>query len=289
MDRLERKRKKAGRKSIWQRLTHRFRLELVDEDSLGDVFSRRISLLDVLLLTVVVFAAVSVGAVYMYKKSPDQKREIEMRQRMADDLARLDSIEERLLLNDIYIRAVQDVLLGNIKIDSLFSLDSIVSAENHRKTEASETEIRFVEEYEEREKYNVTNQEPVLSDVQSRNIFRPTVGIVAREFDVHTGHYGVDIAAHPDESVVTVMDGTVLISNYTAEDGYVICIYHTDDLFTVYRQCSALLKKPGDKVTAGEVIALVGGPGPDGGISHLHFEIWYEGKPLDPQKYIVFR
>ena len=51
--------------------------------------------------------------------------------------------------------------------------------------------------------------------------------------------------------------------------------------------CSSLLKKEGDKVVQGELIALSGNSGTESSGPHLHFEIWKDGKPIDPLKVLI--
>lgn len=291
MDSLDRKRKRAARKSFKQKLTHRFRMQVVDEDELRELRSFRFSKLGVTLMALLAVCIVAVLSVLAYRYSPLYKHEVDkdylVRQQMVEDMLRLDSLENVLAIQQYYIKNMQDVFLGKTSVDSVPSLDTLVTFGSHLLEERSEVEDSFVTAYEEQEKYNVTSS-VVMSGVQNRNLFRPATGMVSGPFDPHNRHYGVDVAANPNESIVAVSDGTVLMSNYTAEDGYMICVYHTGDMISVYKYCSSLLKKEGDKVKAGEVIALAGTVNSAYSSSHLHFELWYEGQPLDPEKYIVF-
>lgn len=145
-------------------------------------------------------------------------------------------------------------------------------------------------QYEESERYNITSQSQPVTDVRSISIFRPTAGLVTKSYNALEQHYGVDIAASPNQSVVSVLDGTVLMSSYTSDMGYTICVVHPGELISVYKHCESLLKKAGDRVKQGDVVALVG-RGTDRAQqgSHLHFELWYQGQPLDPEQYILFQ
>ena len=87
---------------------------------------------------------------------------------------------------------------------------------------------------------------------------------------------------------MATLDGTVILSTYTAETGYVIQIQHGQDFVSVYKHCGSLLKKEGDPVKGGEAIALVGNTGEKTTGPHLHFELWHKGRAIDPSKYIVF-
>ena len=112
--------------------------------------------------------------------------------------------------------------------------------------------------------------------------------MVSDHFNAEKKHYGTDIAANPNESVLATMDGTVILSTYTAETGYLIVVQHNQVLISIYKQCGSLLKKEGERVKGGEAIALVGNSGTLSTGPHLHFELWYKGHPVNPEKYIVF-
>ena len=112
--------------------------------------------------------------------------------------------------------------------------------------------------------------------------------MVSDRFDAEKKHYGTDIAANPNESVLATLDGTVILSTYTAETGYLIEVQHNQDFVSVYKHCGSLLKREGDKVQAGEAIALVGNSGTLTTGPHLHFELWHKGRAVNPEKYIVF-
>jgi murein DD-endopeptidase MepM/ murein hydrolase activator NlpD len=101
-------------------------------------------------------------------------------------------------------------------------------------------------------------------------------------------HYGLDIAGKANEPIKATLDGTVIISGFTGETGHVIGIQHGNNMLSLYKHNSALLKKIGDFVKAGEVIAIIGNSGEHTSGPHLHFELWYNGNALDPGKYISF-
>ena len=112
--------------------------------------------------------------------------------------------------------------------------------------------------------------------------------MISDHFDAEKEHFGTDIAANPNESVLATLDGTVILSTYTAETGYLIEVQHNQDFVSVYKHCGSLLKREGDTVKGGEAIALVGNSGTLTTGPHLHFELWHRGRPVNPEKYIVF-
>ena len=80
----------------------------------------------------------------------------------------------------------------------------------------------------------------------------------------------------------------LLFSSWTSETGYVIGLLHENNLFSIYEHNSVLLKKEGDKVEVGEPIAIIGNTGELSTGPHLHFELWHNGKPINPELYMVF-
>jgi murein DD-endopeptidase MepM/ murein hydrolase activator NlpD len=112
--------------------------------------------------------------------------------------------------------------------------------------------------------------------------------MVVNKFGDPRGHFGVDIVAGPGARVSAVMDGVVIFSGWTVETGYVIQLQHANNFISMYKHNERLLKTTGEHVKAGEAIANVGNSGELTTGPHLHFELWHNGIPLDPQEYISF-
>ena len=142
-------------------------------------------------------------------------------------------------------------------------------------------------QYEETEKYNLTSI-TARPEIDGLIFYRPTRGMISSPFNAETKHFGTDIAANPGESVLATLDGTVILSTYTAETGYLIEIQHNQDVVSVYKHGGSLLKREGDAVQGGEAIALVGNTGELSTGPHLHFELWHKGRAVNPELYIVF-
>ncbi len=124
------------------------------------------------------------------------------------------------------------------------------------------------------------------SDLNDIFLFPPVSGIVSAPFDIRKEHYGIDIVAKADEPVKCVADGSVLMASWTQDSGYVIIVQHRNNLISVYKHNSALLKKVGNFVSAGEIIAFIGNTGELTTGPHLHFELWMNGNPVDPEDFI---
>lgn len=131
----------------------------------------------------------------------------------------------------------------------------------------------------------------VLRDVPLEQIsFMPPVsGDITANFDLQKNHFGVDVAAAKNTAVKAAANGMVISSGYTVETGYSVAIQHPNNVVTMYKHNSVLLKDAGSPVKAGEAIAIIGNSGETTTGPHLHFEIWYKGRPANPADYINFK
>ncbi|MCX6280975.1 MAG: M23 family metallopeptidase [Bacteroidetes bacterium] len=147
---------------------------------------------------------------------------------------------------------------------------------------------------ESRAKYSLYKAESAETSVAGKGsiggvlFFTPLKGVITNGFDPVNKHYGVDIVAKQNEAIKSVLDGTVILSNWTLETGYVLAIQHSQNIVSMYKHNSAILVKTGDYVKAGEAVAIIGETGEYTTGPHLHFELWYEGKPVNPKDYISF-
>ena len=132
------------------------------------------------------------------------------------------------------------------------------------------------------------SEEAVVNDLAKLHFYPPLKGIVTNQFDLPKGHYGADIVAKPNQVVSVVLDGTVIQATWSVEFGHIIQVQHKHNLLSSYKHNSELLKKVGSRVKAGEPIAIIGNSGELTWGPHLHFELWFDGKPLDPEEYINF-
>ncbi|MDC1162562.1 M23 family metallopeptidase, partial [Tenacibaculum sp.] len=154
------------------------------------------------------------------------------------------------------------------------------------KLNATEKEATFREKVESRDRY------PLLEVAKNKAklvFFVPVTGAVTQEFNAKEKHYAIDIVAKTGTPVKAIADGTVILSGWTAETGYILTIQHLNRYISVYKHNGTLLKEQGDFVKSGEVIASVGSTGELTTGPHLHFELWSNGYPVNPANYIDFQ
>jgi murein DD-endopeptidase MepM/ murein hydrolase activator NlpD len=125
-------------------------------------------------------------------------------------------------------------------------------------------------------------------ELQETFFFSPITGFISDKFDAKKGHLGVDIVAKTNESVKCIADGTVIFASWTQDAGYVMMVQHRGNMISAYKHNAQLLKKVGTFVNAGEIIAIVGNSGEMTNGPHLHFELWYNGNPLNPEEFVTF-
>ncbi|MGB3617823.1 MAG: M23 family metallopeptidase [Catalinimonas sp.] len=118
--------------------------------------------------------------------------------------------------------------------------------------------------------------------------FPPVNGIISDDYDVDIGHYGVDVVAKKDAPIRCVADGTVIIASWTEDTGYTLAVQHANGLTSIYKHNASLSKKVGHVVKGGEVVATIGNTGELTSGPHLHFELWYDGNPVDPKEFVSF-
>ena len=143
----------------------------------------------------------------------------------------------------------------------------------------------FREEYESKFSYS----EIIRSIDSDQNILlMPPVssGVISSNYDPSNGHFGVDYVCKKEEPIKSVFDGTVLISSWTKDSGYVISIIHPNNLISVYKHNSKVFVEPGQIVKTGEVISIIGDTGELSTGPHLHFELWLNGKSINPSEFI---
>jgi murein DD-endopeptidase MepM/ murein hydrolase activator NlpD len=127
------------------------------------------------------------------------------------------------------------------------------------------------------------------TELQELFYFTPVSGIIISSFDpASSGHYGVDVVAKDNEPIKAVAEGTVVFSGWTQDFGYTLIIQHKAGILSVYKHNSVLLEKVGNYVAAGDVIAIIGNTGELTSGPHLHFELWYNGNPVNPEEFVSF-
>lgn len=200
-----------------------------------------------------------------------------------------DSLERTLESREVYLKNLLNVFNGNVEGKSPRPSLDTSGKYSLRSAKPSKTDIEFREAYEkESEKTIVSSMNPSFSGLGEFVFFTPAKGIITTSFNIPDQHYGVDIVTKPDETIKSTLDGTVIYASFSASDGNVLQIQHNNNLVSIYKHCSVFIKKTGDRVKSGEAIAVVGNTGEKSNGPHLHFELWFNGSPINPQEFVAF-
>jgi len=204
---------------------------------------------------------------------------------------RLDSLDRELKQRDKYFENLNAIISGNQPVETIMQQDS---TRNYKsiKFNSSPNDSVLRSRVESEDRYNLTlgpSAPESVSGLANLHFFPPVKGIVSGKYEIRTKHFGTDVVTKPKAVVSAVLDGTVIFTGWTMETGFVIEIQHPNNLVSIYKHNSSLLKETGELVRAGDAISVVGDSGElyTSG-PHLHFEIWYKGSPLDPEKHILF-
>lgn len=210
-----------------------------------------------------------------------------MRKQIVESSLRIDSLNEAVMRHQQYVTNIQSILRGDLKVDSINTLDSLTVLRSADLVERTERETEFVLRYENEEKYNLTA--PVQKNEMDKLHFSPPLrGMIVTPFAPSRLNFGVDVASTNEHNVNAVLDGTILMSGYTANNGYVVIIQHAGNLVTVYKHLDSILKRESTKIKAGEAVGTIGTKDKAQGDPFLHFELWHKGTALDPAQYISF-
>ncbi len=284
--------KKIGKMAVWHSIMFKFKLTIFNENTLEEVVGIHVSKLNGvswLLVAITVFFVFS-GIVIVFTPLRNYLpgyMNSEVRSLVVMNALRADSLEEVVERQSMYILNIRDIFKGEVRADTVQSIDSLTILRSDSLMERTRQEEEFRKQYEESERYTLTATD-ARRNASELIFYRPTRGMMSSDFQPEERHYGVDIAANPNESIRSVLDGTGILAAYTAETGYIIQVQHGQDFVSIYKHCGSLLKREGDSVKGGEAIALVGNTGQKTTGPHLHFELWHKGRAIDPTKYIVF-
>jgi len=283
------------RRSLTDRLSDRYRLIIYNDNTFEEVGSLKLKGFNLLWLlgalgfilvslTFMLIAYTSVREFIPGYPTSQEKRAIVM------NALKIDSLERALEIRDKYFANIQNILLGRDTAYKMVDQKDSLRTKNIQFTKSKSDSLLRKEV--EAEQFNVLSEQHRNSSLNKPAsqlyFFTPLKGVITNKFNPNTGHYGVDIVAGPKEVIKSVLDGTVILATWTLETGYVIQIQHSNNLISVYKHNAELLKSIGTRVVAGEPIAIVGNSGEITTGPHLHFELWYNGQPVNPEDYIVF-
>jgi murein DD-endopeptidase MepM/ murein hydrolase activator NlpD len=281
---------------IIRKLTNKYRLVILDDETFEERLSFQLSRFNVLVLLSVLAIAFAFLMYALFIFTPLKEYipgygDPNLRKSLIKMKIQVDSIDNYLSQQELWMQNIRNVLEGNldsmalVKSTKVEFFDTIkldkIPIEDVLLREAIEREEGYALMFSEQE----SKKKGVLFDM---NFFPPVKGYVTASFDAEKEHFGIDIVAQEKAPVVATLDGTVFFAGWTMETGYVIGIQHSNNIVSFYKHNSVILKKIGNFVKAGEPIAIIGNSGELTSGPHLHFELWKDGIPVNPEDYLIF-
>lgn len=285
------------KKNIFRKLFQKHTLIILNEESQEEQFSFRLNRMNVLvviaLMTFFTIACTTLTLLYTplhdYILPSEKQINVQDKEEILNLTNQIEELETRTKANDLYIKNLRAILRGEVPIPEIDTMQTpITVAVDLSKMDLSPTEddLELRKEVEQEELFSVQGNQD--SQESGNLLFTPLKGMITAGYDTEENHMAIDIAAQQGEAIKSVAMGTVIFTDWTPDTGYVVVIQHQRGMISVYKHALTVYKKMGEVVKKGEVIAAVGNTGELTTGPHLHFELWIDGTPVDPQQYIVF-
>lgn len=285
--------KRVNKKKLKKTWLHKYRLVILNEDTFEEKLTIRLTRLNVfivstlLAISVVFLTTILIAFTPLREYIPGYTLPALQGQAIRLD-KKTDSLLQISLMNERYINSIKKALSGeaafeSINKDSIY--DSVESEIDLVGLQTSNADSLLRAKVDNEDKYNLFESATAATNFL---FFPPVNGSVSSPFDLNTQHYAVDIVVSKGTPVKAAAAGRVVLASWTSDSGYVIIIDHGNQLLSVYKHNASLNKGQGDLVRAQEVIANSGSSGELSTGPHLHFELWYDGNPIDPETFINF-
>ena len=268
-----------------------FRLVVINDETLEEEGFLKLSRSNIIILASVLLASAFVISFCIIVYSPLNKhlpgKSSELVQKELVTLAlKSDSLASALSISSLYLSNIESIIKGDsINFEYLDdSLNKIDNSEINFFKSKEDSLLRIRVEREDQSSINLNSQRKSKQFL----FFPPIEGFISDSFNLKTNHYGIDLVAKTGTKIKSIGEGTVVVSDWNPQTGYVLGIQHSENFISFYKHCSVLLKNVGDIITTGENIAIIGNSGELSSGPHLHFELWKSGTPLDPSLYISF-
>ena len=269
----------------------KFRLVVINDETLEEEGFLKISRSNIIALTSIVVISVFIISFFIIVYSPLNKylpgKSSALVQKELIQLAlKSDSLASALSISSLYLSNIESIIKGE-SISFEYLDDSLNKIDN--------SEINFFKSKEDsllRMRVEKEDQSSINLNSKIRNeqflFFPPLEGFISDSFNLQTNHYGIDLVAKTGAKIKSIGEGTVIVSDWNPQTGYVLGVQHSENFISFYKHCSVLLKNVGDIITTGEYIAIIGNSGELSSGPHLHLELWESGTPIDPSLYISF-
>jgi len=284
------------KKFFFENLKNKYRLVVLNDETFEERVSVKLSRMNVYIFFSAIFLLMLIGVLLIIINTPLKEYipgygDMEFRAQLMVVQNETDSLAILLQQQDAFINSFKKIVNEDFENDSINQITADEGKDysniDIEKVSAEDSLLRA--EVEEQLRFSLANVGDITDiDTSRNNYFPPIEGYVTSEFEPEKEHFGIDLVAPLNSPVKAVLPGTVVVSNWTVETGYVIGIQHNNNVLSFYKHNSILLKKVGNFVKAGDVIAIIGESGEQSTGPHLHFELWQNKSPVNPRNYIAF-
>ena len=277
-----------------QKKSRIFRLSLVDASSHARLWSLRFSrpvfiaaaVSSAVVLVLLLFSLIAFTPIRTFIPGyPDAHS----RRQAVQNAQRIDSLQTRILQWELYTENLRRIVAGEeaIRMDSLIlGSQPLRGASDSATLAIRDSILRADVEIQEQFQISGSPRREHLP-IEAQSFYVPVKGVISNGFEASL-HPWVDVTAPEGSMVMSVLDGTVVFTSWDSESGYSVVIQHGSDIVSVYRNNEKALRKNGEKVKAGTPVGVLASSSSLTKGNHLHFELWYDGKAVDPAEYIKF-
>lgn len=282
---------KSKIKKKYNKLTNRYRLVIMNEDSFEEVSAFNLSRLNIYLILSSIFVVITAIVCSIIIFTPVKEylpgyEGLKLKKEVIDMKMVLDSLDHELKISDQYYKGIKFALTDGRDSSYLSSNLEDVNVDTSDLLEVSEKDLEIRDKVEKEIKYRLFSHS---EGNELPHFIVPVQGMVSSVFDPEQQHFGIDVVA-PEKSIIkSIYTGKVIFSGWTIDFGNVIIVQHKDEYISIYMHNSQLLKKNGSFVKSGDPIAFIGNTGEKSSGTHLHFELWYKGEAVNPEEYMNFK
>lgn len=283
------------KKKIYRKLKNKYRLVFMNDETLEEKLAFTLSPLNVFVFSGTIIISLITFTIYIIAFTPLREyipgyADVNMQRKLVQLTNEADSLSAKVNSQDLWIENLRDIINGKAGLpDSVTVAGNEIRFDTIRFSPPSVADSLLRAQIESQDRFSIDpGDEESRSGIAGFLFFPPLKGTITNTFNSKTKHYGVDIVAPPNEIIKSTLDGTVVMAEWTSETGYVIAVQHGNNIFSIYKHNSALLKKAGDYIKAGDPVAIIGNTGELTTGPHLHFELWYNGSPVNPADYMTF-
>ncbi|MEI6122409.1 MAG: M23 family metallopeptidase [Bacteroidota bacterium] len=283
--------------SFRKKLHDKYRLVIMNDSTFERKISFRLTRMNVFIVVGAAVMILIIATTFIIAYTPLREYipgygDVNIQRELYRLTLKTDSMEKEIIRRNLYLKNIRYIIEGRDfpQPDTQKPSDTSVHHYNNLDFNISSEDSALRNEFDNLDKYNLSfsSETEEQNSISSFFFFTPIKGMVVNGFNPAKGHYGIDIAAKQNDAVKATLDGTVIFNGWTLETGYIISIQHSNNIVSVYKHNSALLKKTGDYVKAGDPIAIVGNSGELSTGPHLHFELWHNETAVNPKEFMSF-